>query len=253
MTPAPLSVPWGSRWATSKCPWGAGMFKCVSYSVLCPALIRFSLSSRTGPAASLSLALGPKGSRARIDLEDTTLGAGESRRHESSGTRNRPMPSKKSDDQKLADQANDLYWRSGQSVNQIAETMDLSKSGLYALVHPFPAERPCPDCGEELVFPNRTTKQKAIASCLHCEYVGEATRPGSEVRPSRPSRKRADRRRGRPVQADGGRPGTDLEPGPGGTAASKTGAGRRWKSNRVLWASVLLGVAAGLYVARRSR
>ena len=48
------------------------------------------------------------------------------------------MPSKKSDDQKLADQANDLYWRSGRSVNQIAEEMDLSKSGLYALSARFP-------------------------------------------------------------------------------------------------------------------
>ena len=162
------------------------------------------------------------------------------------------MPSKKSDDQKLADQANELYWRSSQSVNQIAETMDLSKSGLYALVHPFPAERPCPDCGEELVFPNRTTKQKAIVSCLQCEYVGEAARPGSEVRPSRPSRKRADRRPARSAQADG-EPGTDLESGRGGSAVRKTGGGRGWRSNRVLWASVLLGVAAGLYVTRRSR
>ena len=135
------------------------------------------------------------------------------------------MPSKKSDHQKLADQANDLYWRSGQSVNQIAKTMDLSKSGLYALVHAFPAERPCPDCGEELVFPNRTTKQKAIASCLHCEYVGEAD----------------------------GAPRTDLEPGFGGIAARKTGGSRSWKSNRVLWASLLLGMAAGLYVTRRFR
>ncbi len=46
------------------------------------------------------------------------------------------MPSKKSDDRKLANQANELYWQSGQSVNQIAEVMDLSKSGLYALFRP---------------------------------------------------------------------------------------------------------------------
>ena len=216
------------------------MFKCVSYSLVLSSLALFS----HGPSGLTIF-----GARVRTDLEDSTLGVGESRRRGSSGTRNLTMPSKKSDHQKLADQANDLYWRSGQSVNQIAKTMDLSKSGLYALVHAFPTERLCPDCGEELVFPNRTTKQKAIASCLHCEYVGEAARPGSEVRPSR---KRADRRRGGPGQA-GGAPRTDLEPGFGGIAARKTGGGRSWKSNRVLWASLLLGIAAGLYVTRRFR
>ncbi len=143
-------------------------------------------------------------------------------------TRNRPMPSKKSDAQKLADQANDLYWRSGQSVNQIAETMDLSKSGLYALVDPLPAGRPCPDCGKEMVFTNRTTKHKSIASCLNCEAGAD------------------------PKSANG-QPRTDLELVGNEAALSKANGGRSWRSNRVLWASVLLGVAAGLYVTRRSR
>ena len=157
------------------------------------------------------------------------------------------MPSKKSDVQKLADQANDLYWRSEQSVNQIAETMDLSKSGLYALVDPFPAELMCPDCGEEMVFTNRTTKHKAAASCLKCE--DEEGRTGARARPPR---KRAGRRPSRSTQADI-EPGTDLEPAHDGAAVAKRNGGRSWRSNRVLWASVLLGVAAGFYVTRRSR
>ena len=159
------------------------------------------------------------------------------------------MTSKKSDDQKLADQANELYWRSGQSVNQIAEAMDLSKSGLYALIRPLPAERACPECGEGLVFPNRTTQHKAIASCLECEYVGEAPGPGSDVGPPK---ERAVRRRTAAAQPDG-KAGSDLEPGPDGATSRKSRGGRSWKSNRVLWASVLLGMAAGLYVTRRSR
>lgn len=148
------------------------------------------------------------------------------------------MPSKKSDDQKLADRANELYWRSGQSVNQIAEAMDLSKSGLYALIRPLPAEGACPECGEGLVFPNRTTEQKAIASCLKCEYVGEAPGPGSDREPG----------------SDLG-PGRDPELERGGAAEQVPSGrgGRRLRSSRVLWASVLLGVAAGLYVTRRSR
>ena len=170
------------------------------------------------------------------------------------------MASNKSDDQKLADQANELYWRSGQSVNEIAETMDLSKSGLYALIRPLPAKRACPECGEGLVFSNRTTEQKTIASCPECGYEGEATEPGSEPRPPR---KRARRRTTRSAKPNGkGRSGLetgnnpktgrDLETRAGGTAVPET-SGRGFKSKRVLWASVLLGVAAGLYLTRRSR
>ena len=164
-------------------------------------------------------------------------------------TPHRPMRSKKSDDQKLADQANELYWRSGQSVNQIAEAMDLSKSGLYALIRPLPAERNCPECGKGLVFSNRTTEQKAIASCLECEYEGEAPGPGSEVRASR---RRPARRATRSARPDG-EPESDLETGAGGTDVRETNGRRGLRSNRILWASVLLGVAAGLYVTRRSR
>ncbi len=161
-----------------------------------------------------------------------------------------PMPSKKSDDQKLADQANELYWRSGQSVNQIADAMDLSKSGLYGLIQPLPAGRTCPECGEGLVFSNRTTKQKAMASCPACEYVDEAPGSSSEVRPA----KRRARRQATGSVKPNGKPGLDLEPrGDSTTATATRGGGRRLRSSRVLWASVLLGVAAGLYVTRRSR
>ena len=152
------------------------------------------------------------------------------------------MPSKKSDDQKLADQATDLYWRSGRSVNHIAEEMDLSKSALYALVRPFPAAQSCPECGAGLVFPNRTALDKAMASCLECDYVGEA-QPASEGFGAAAST----------TSADGGEPESDLGVEPGGGAERIAGGGRRRGSNRVRWAAVLFGVAAGLYVTRRSR
>ena len=129
------------------------------------------------------------------------------------------MPTKKSDDQKLADQANELYWRSGQSVNQIAEAMDLSKSGLYALIRPLPAERACPECGEGLVFRNRTAERRAVASCLECEYVAETPGPGPEARSPR---KRAARGP-TPDTQPYGEPGSDLEPGRVGTTLRKTG------------------------------
>ena len=104
-------------------------------------------------------------------------------------------------------------------MRQIAEAMDLSKSALYALIRPLPAERTCPECGEGLVFPNRTAEDKAIASCLACEYVGEAPGPGSEVGAPR---KPAVLPPTPATQPDGG-PERDLEPGRLGTALGKAG------------------------------
>jgi hypothetical protein len=147
------------------------------------------------------------------------------------------MPSKKNDDHKLADRATELYWRSGESVNKIAEAMDLSKSGLYTLIRPLPAERPCPECGEGLVFPNRTARQKDVGSCFECEYE-------DGVQPAAKSADRASPKR----EASTKRPGT--RNGPGAVQESKP-RGRR--SSRVLWGALLLGVAAGLYATRRSR
>ena len=97
------------------------------------------------------------------------------------------MPSKKSDDQKFADQANELYWRSGQSVNQIAEELDLSKSALYGVIHPLPAGLGCPLCQNEVVFANRTARQRRKVSCPICTWEGseEETVPdvGGETEP----------------------------------------------------------------------
>ena len=159
------------------------------------------------------------------------------------------MPSKKNDDQKLADRATDLYWDSGQSVNQIAEAMDLSKSGLYALIRPLPAQRDCPECGEELVFSNRTAKQKGIGSCPGCEYVAGA-KPAAKGTAADAPRPRLDT----------GEPGAGVGPGETGTDLERTDPGaeqrprrRALPSNRVLWGVVLLGLAAGLYATRRSR
>lgn len=159
------------------------------------------------------------------------------------------MPSKKSDDQKLADRATDLYWRSGQSVNRIAETMNLSKSALYAIIRPLPAGRSCPGCREAMIYPNRTAKEKANASCLHCEYASEGTTDADRSLPPASAPLMANRRKASSLEAteaegeleQGGREAVE---GPG-----RRGAG----SNRTLWAAILLGVAAGLYVTRRSR
>ena len=78
------------------------------------------------------------------------------------------MPSERQDHDALYEKANHLYWDSDQSVNQIGEMLDLSKGVLYSLIAALPAGLPCPECGEEMVFPNRTAREKGFLACPEC-------------------------------------------------------------------------------------
>lgn len=76
---------------------------------------------------------------------------------------------------RLAPRANRLYWESDVSVNQIAEQLEISKGRLYEVVRPLPSGLPCPRCGEEMVFPNRTAREKGFLSCPACGLEEEET------------------------------------------------------------------------------
>jgi hypothetical protein len=78
------------------------------------------------------------------------------------------MPNNTPDHDALSEEANRLYWESDESVNQIGEKMGLSKGVLYGLIAPIPAGLPCPECGEEMVFPNRTAREKGFLACPDC-------------------------------------------------------------------------------------
>jgi hypothetical protein len=78
------------------------------------------------------------------------------------------MSGQNSDHDALFDEANRLYWESEESVNQIGEVLGLSKGVLYGLIAPLPAGLPCPKCGEEMVFPNRTAREKGFLACPEC-------------------------------------------------------------------------------------
>jgi hypothetical protein len=68
----------------------------------------------------------------------------------------------------LTQRANALYWESDRSVNQIAGEMDLSKGMLYGMIHPLPAELPCPRCSTGLEYANRTARDRGLLSCPAC-------------------------------------------------------------------------------------
>jgi len=69
--------------------------------------------------------------------------------------------------------ANALYWSSQKSVNQIADELNLSKGVLYGMIRPKRAGLACPACGEEVVFPNRTSKERHQVACATCGWEGD--------------------------------------------------------------------------------
>ena len=64
--------------------------------------------------------------------------------------------------------ANDLYWGSDRSVNQIADEMELSKGMLYGMIRPLPAGLPCPQCSSDMEYPNRTARERGLVTCRAC-------------------------------------------------------------------------------------
>ncbi len=69
--------------------------------------------------------------------------------------------------------ANQLYWESDESVNQIAEDLGLSKGTLYGVIEPLPSGLACPVCDTELVYPNRTARERGIVGCPSCGFEGD--------------------------------------------------------------------------------
>lgn len=67
-------------------------------------------------------------------------------------------------------EANRLYWGSEESVNRIADDLGLSKGSLYEIVQPLPSGLPCPRCGTEMAYPNRTAREKGFLSCPACQF-----------------------------------------------------------------------------------
>jgi hypothetical protein len=76
------------------------------------------------------------------------------------------------EDDVVLSRANELYWGSDLSVNQIAESLELSKSRLYGVIRPQPTGQACPICGFEADYPNRTAKDRAMVICSECGFEG---------------------------------------------------------------------------------
>ena len=77
--------------------------------------------------------------------------------------------------------ANALYWESQQSVNQIADEMDLSKGMLYGLIQPIGAGLPCPRCSFEMEYANRTARERGFLKCPSCDFEQDKDQVGSKL------------------------------------------------------------------------
>ena len=142
------------------------------------------------------------------------------------------------------DRANELYWGSDQSVNQIADQLDLSKGALYEMIRPLAAGCGCPICGAEVVHSNRTAKERGRVDCPSCGWDGtedEAIGGGEDAGAGSPA-PRAPRLEGvEPV--DEIYPADDYD-APGPPPASR--AANDDSMRRMVAGGALLGAAVGL-------
>ncbi len=120
-------------------------------------------------------------------------------------------------------QANDAYWNSGASVNRLAKDFDLSKGTLYDIIAALPAGLPCPHGDGELVYTNRTARERGFVSCATCGFADEEALV-----------------RARLTEAG-------AAPAPTPPAPTTPGAGRSLET--LLVVTALAGLAAGLFIS----
>lgn len=70
--------------------------------------------------------------------------------------------------QPTSERVNDLYWNGEQTIDELVESLGISRNTLYSAVRPLPAGASCPSCGERMVFTNRTNRAHETATCLSC-------------------------------------------------------------------------------------
>lgn len=85
------------------------------------------------------------------------------------------MPAIDSTPHSTLEQANELYWNSERTVEEITRELRLGRSTLYAGVRPIPAGMACPDCADPMVFTNRSNRDAGTATCPACTVEAHVT------------------------------------------------------------------------------
>jgi hypothetical protein len=90
------------------------------------------------------------------------------------------MPTNPTHGRAPGEQVNRLYWTSNQTVDEITDRLGISRNSVYSSIRPTPAGHNCTECGERLVFTNRTNRAAGTATCTHCsteQAVGSDRQP----------------------------------------------------------------------------
>lgn len=74
-----------------------------------------------------------------------------------------------------AEQINELYWSDAGTVEEIVTRLGISRSTLYGSIEPEPSGLRCAHCHAEMVFANRTARDRGVAVCPEC---GRESEPG---------------------------------------------------------------------------
>ena len=85
------------------------------------------------------------------------------------------MPEVHESESSIGETINELYWDSDRTVDEIVDHLGIGRNTLYSSVRPQPAGASCPDCGEDLVFTNRSNRTSSSATCGSCDL--EVTLP----------------------------------------------------------------------------
>jgi hypothetical protein len=73
-----------------------------------------------------------------------------------------------------ADVANEMYWSSARTVEEIARELSVSRSTFYSAIRPIGAGSVCSTCGESMVFTNRSNREAGLSTCQSCPPGGIA-------------------------------------------------------------------------------
>jgi hypothetical protein len=133
------------------------------------------------------------------------------------------MSEAKSD--RLAAEANELYWHSTRPAGRLADELGISRSKFYALIKPLRLEIACEACGAPLTFNSRTDREAGRGRCSGCGAV-------VDVAPEA-------------LESEGALAG---EPGQNAESVLLSPSADQGFGARELWLTAFAGVAAGLAV-----
>ena len=85
------------------------------------------------------------------------------------------MPVTESNPPSTLERANGLYWDSDRTVEEIVKELGLSRSALYSAVRPRDAATECPECGDAMVYTNRSNRDAHAATCPGCATEAPAS------------------------------------------------------------------------------